>query len=94
MTPAHILSAVRLGKSILAHKHASLRDLWKKFGQSVRCERHRKKITQKDFAKRIGCTAAMLYMMEKGVRPWPMKRAEKAVKLLTRPVQWPDGGKQ
>jgi ribosome-binding protein aMBF1 (putative translation factor) len=93
VTPSSILTAVRLGESALRAEHAALNLLWKRFGAAVRREREARSISRPHFASQLGVTAAMLGMMESGDRAWPMERAEKAAKLLSRPEQWPDAGR-
>lgn len=90
MTAPVILSAIRLGQTALDAKHAALGLLWKKFGTSIRQARRARKISLKRFAACMGYTAAMVAMLESGTRRWPMKKAELAVKLMTRREQWPD----
>lgn len=94
MTPFTILNAVRMGQAALRAEHKALDILWKKFGLSVRACRKSRGITPRQFAKSLGVTTAMLGMMEMGKRSWQMDRAEKAAKLLKRPVQWPDAGRE
>lgn len=90
MTPAVILSAVRLGESALRAKHAALTALWKKFGASIRHTREARCMSRARLAKALGITTAMMGMLEGGKRSWRMARAEKAARLLARPEQWPD----
>lgn len=91
--PVVILSAIRIGEANLRDRHAAVLSLWRKFGLSVRSARRDRKYSQKAFAIDLGVSSAMLAMMESGSRKWPAQRAEKAVHLLRRPVQWPDGGR-
>jgi ribosome-binding protein aMBF1 (putative translation factor) len=93
VTPLTILTAVRMGQSALSDRHAALAALWRHFGASVRRARKERGISTKAFAKRLRRTPAMLQMMETGKRSWPMPMAEKAARMLTRPVQWPDAGR-
>lgn len=93
MTPRSILTAVRLGQSVLRAEHKALDILWGKFGQAVRRERKSRGISPTVFASRLGVTPTMLSYMERGKRAWGMKRAEKVVSLLVRPEQWPDAGR-
>lgn len=90
MSPSRILSAIHLGQTALDAKHAALGFLWRKFSACIRSERRRRKIKLKDFASGLGVTPTMAAYMEGGIRPWGTKRAELAVKLLTRREQWPD----
>jgi ribosome-binding protein aMBF1 (putative translation factor) len=93
MTPQIILTAVRLGQDALRDQHAVIKGLWKQFGASVKRTRLARRISRKALARHLRCTTAMIGLMENGQRPWKMERAEKAVRLLNRPEQWPDAGR-
>jgi len=57
------------------------------FGKFIATNR---KVSRSKFAHKLGVTGSMLALMESGKRRWPLKRAELAVKLLTRRENWPD----
>lgn len=59
----------------------------KAFGRYIARTR---RISRSAFARKLGITGAMLALMERGDRRWPMARAKLAVKLLTRREDWPD----
>lgn len=62
----------------------------RKFGQAVRSERKRRKITLKFFAAQLDYTTTMIAYLEKGTRQWPLKKAELAISILNRGEAWPD----
>ncbi len=94
MTPSSILTAVRMGESVLRDKHAAIDILWHKFGVAVRAARRARGISLKAFAIDLGYTSStMAAMLESGDRRWPAGKAERAVQLLKRPEQWPDAGR-
>lgn len=88
--PSMLLAGIRLGQTRLDKKHASLAVLWKRFRIAFRAERKARKLRRKEFAYSMGITPTYLSYLESGTKPWNMKRAEQAVKLLTRQAQWPD----
>lgn len=94
MTPASVLTAVRLGERVLRDKHKALDLLWRRFGTAIRSARRKRRISLKSFARHLGYTSAtMVAMLESGQRRWPAGKAEKAVAILKRPEQWPDSGR-
>ncbi len=92
MTPSSILTAIRLGETALNNRHQALLALWKKFGAEIANKRRAKGWSQGRLGKHLGYSGQMVALLEAGERTWPMDKAEKAVRLMTRPVQWPDGG--
>lgn len=93
MTPSSILTAIRLGETALSKKRAALLILWKKFGAEIASKRRAKGWSQGRLGKHLGYSGQMVALLEAGDRTWPMDKAEKAVRLMTRVEQWPDGGK-
>ena len=93
MTPSTILTAVRLGESALRKHHASLRLLWAKFGAAIASARKARGMSRACLGRNLGYTGQMIALLERNDRQWPMAKAEKAVHLLQRPVQWPDAGR-
>lgn len=93
MTPATILTAVRMGVYALDKQHAVVIGLWAKFGAAVRRVRIQRRVSPRRLASHLGISPAMLGMMETGKRVWQMDRAEKAVRFFSRPEQWPDQGR-
>jgi DNA-binding XRE family transcriptional regulator len=90
MTPDHILSAIRLGEATLNKQHGAVTLLWRKFGAEIKARRAARNMSQAQLGKHLGYSGQMVALLEKGSRIWPMKKAERAVAVLTRPVQWPD----
>lgn len=89
MIPAEILTLVQRRIDRMAGNRADIVFLWKRFGNSVRVLRRKRRIKLSDFAKALGRTAAMTSFMESGKRQWPLDKAKLAVKLLRHPM-WPD----
>lgn len=79
---------LRLAKARAAET-ATVED-WKRFGKQLREERKRRKIKRAVFADLLGYTPTMLSYLEHGTRKWALDKAELAVRLLTRRVQWPN----
>lgn len=55
-------------------------------GRAIRALRKKKGVAVKDVAKETGMTVSLLYMMERGLRPWNQKKfmaVIKAVKKLS-----------
>lgn len=90
MTPLALLILIRFRLTVLDRKRDRLDKLWAELGPSIRKERRRRKIPLKKFARNLRCSTTFVAYLEGGKRPWTLKRAEKAVKLLTRREQWPE----
>lgn len=93
MTARAILDKTVLQSERLRKNTIEINRLWKQFGAAIRKERRERRIQLKVFASGLGYTSAMTSMLETGARSWPAGKAQLAVKLLTRPEQWPDAGR-
>jgi len=93
VTPSHILSALRIGTAYLRKQHKALDILWGKFGLAVAESRKARKMSRAALGRKLGYTGQMIALLERNERQWPMAKAEKAVRLLQRPEQWPDAGR-
>lgn len=91
--PRSILTAVKIGVSVLNAQHGAVAILWRRFGQSIRDCRVKRGISPRRFAKLLDISPAYLGMLETGKRSWKMERADMAARLLARPEQWPDAGR-
>lgn len=87
--PVEILNAIRLQSKWQQIQQANAEKLWRDFGEAVRAERKRRKLTLKFFAAQLRYTTAMVSFMESGRRTWPLKKAERAVSILNRGEKWP-----
>lgn len=87
MSPLSALQDLRFAKGISDRADLCDAEAHKRFGQTIATNR---KVSRSQFAKKLGVTGSMLALMENGKRRWPIKRAELAVKLLTRRDNWPD----
>jgi ribosome-binding protein aMBF1 (putative translation factor) len=92
-SPATILTAIKIGESILRKEHKAMDNLWQLFGASVRSKRALRGWSQARLGRALGCSPQMIAAMESGERAWTKVRAALAAKLLARPEQWPDGGR-
>ena len=88
--PQHILTDIHLRETLAAGANAVVKKAWDDFGRSIRRERIARRLSLRTFAKRMKVTGQMLAYLERGERRWTHKRAQLAVKLLTRQEQWPD----
>lgn len=87
MTPSTALIKLSEAEDEATDANRALADAHAQFGRAISGAR---KVSRRAFAKKLGITGAMLALMESGERRWPIKRAELAVKLLTRREDWPD----
>lgn len=87
MNPLRALSRLATADLGARDATASLAIAHEQFGESIATAR---RIPRAAFAKKLGVSGQMLALMESGRRRWPLKRAELAVKLLTRREDWPD----
>lgn len=84
------LAAVKIASGILKHEESELAQAWSEFSREFSAERRRRRIPKSVFAGKLGVTGQMLAYLERGKRAWTVKRAELAIKLLTRREQWPN----
>jgi hypothetical protein len=85
-----ILASIKLRLSKARAAESGLVKDWQRFGVQLREERKRRKIKRAVFADLLGFTPTMLSYLEHGSRKWSLDKAELAVRLLTRRVQWPE----
>jgi ribosome-binding protein aMBF1 (putative translation factor) len=95
MTAPTILTAIRMGESVLRKKHVALDLLWRKFGHEIRTQRKTRRMTLAMLAHKLGFSTQMVIYLERGERNWPKDSPEKAISILKlkRPAQWPDAGR-
>lgn len=87
MNPSAALADLHFAKGVSDRANARDAAAHHRFGRTIATNR---KVSRSKFAAKLGVTGSMLALMEGGKRRWPMKRAELAVKLLTRREDWPD----
>lgn len=82
MTHARILSAIIRKQPTVDAGADSQRELWRKFGQSIRDARRRLRFPLKTFARDLGYTPSMVAMLETGKREWTIEKAKLASEVL------------
>lgn len=90
MTPSALLSEIRSGHAAADKMDTGITALWAEFSMAVRRTRKERGFTIAEFASHMGISAAYCSMLEIGTRDWDMEKAELAVRILRRGVEWPD----
>lgn len=82
MTHARILSVIIRKQPTVDAGANNQRELWRKFGRSIRDARRRLRFPLNTFAKDLGYTPSMVAMLETGKRDWTLEKAKLASELL------------
>lgn len=90
----HLLTELEGRARVEAKNDSITRRVWREFGKAIRVERRARNMPLKEFAARLGYTPAMAAYIEAGSRTCPLRKAKEAVRILTRPEQWPDAGRE